>query len=102
MEARPRLTPAQRRALQEAAEAQREVTFGWTRGQAMAAWERMMDRLCKAGLMRVYPHGGYEITEAGRREAEALKGKTTIAGNGGAAEETGDAPAKQSAGESNP
>lgn len=62
-----RLTKAQKEALKRAAAAPREVTWGRQRGQAMAAWERMMLRLCETGLMRPYVHGGFEITDEGRR-----------------------------------
>jgi hypothetical protein len=38
-------------------------------GLGRSAWERMMSRLCAAGLFRPYAHGGYEITAEGRRAA---------------------------------
>jgi len=40
-----------------------------TRGLAASGWERMMGRLCEAGFFRPYVHGGYEITDEGRRAA---------------------------------
>jgi len=40
-----------------------------------ANWLRMMDRLCAAGLFRPYVHGGYEITDEGRKALETITDK---------------------------
>ena len=60
----PKFTPAQWRALEELGQGRAERL--WPRGQALAAWERMMNGLCARGLATPYVHGGYEITVAGR------------------------------------
>lgn len=46
------------------------VSWGKAKGFAMNRWQEMMERLCQRGLFRPYPHGGYEITEAGRKVYE--------------------------------
>lgn len=42
------------------------VEIRGTRGLAYSAKERMAKRLCEAGYLRPYVHGGYEITDSGR------------------------------------
>lgn len=59
------LTPAQKRALAEIA-TEAGYHKGWPKGLARAAWERCAAVLCTLGLARPYPHGGYEVTDAGR------------------------------------
>jgi hypothetical protein len=72
----PRLTRAEKSALEHAATVPREVTLGYNNGAAVAAKRRMYERLCAAGLMKPYVHGGYEITDAGRQAIDRDLPKT--------------------------
>lgn len=48
------------------------LEFYGTAGLRKSGWERMMQRLVEAGYFVPYVHGGYEITEEGRRVAQAF------------------------------
>jgi hypothetical protein len=62
-----RLTPAQSDTLAEAVRNKLGIVQYWTaNGLGSASKRRMFNRLCVVGLLREYPHGGYEITPAGR------------------------------------
>lgn len=59
-------TPAQEKVLGRLAR-EPYVTKTGGGGLGKAAWERMMARLVRAGIAEPYPHGGYGITESGRK-----------------------------------
>lgn len=60
------LTRAQAAQVHRAVDGNGLLEHRGTNGLARAAWTRMMERLCAAGIFRRYVHGGYEITDLGR------------------------------------
>ena len=66
-----KLTAAQKKALEAAAENHLGVVefggYGTGAGLARTTWDKMMAPLLAAGYIKPYPHGGHEITVAGRR-----------------------------------
>lgn len=79
---RKQLTQAQRRAVDSAfSKDTRRVERPITAGFAVAAWERMMEVLCEAGVFKPYSHGGaYELTESGVKLGRPRKGDAGTAG----------------------
>jgi uncharacterized protein YjhX (UPF0386 family) len=62
-----KLTKAQRRELQSAAQHRLGIVECYAvNGLAKENWRLMMERLRATGLVTVYAHGGYQITDAGR------------------------------------
>jgi hypothetical protein len=72
MKTMTKLTEAQRKALASSVNSrpiEGLITFqdaGVGIGLRRAGWYRMMEGLERKGLVAVYVHGGYEITEQGR------------------------------------
>lgn len=63
-----KLTAPQRRELEHAAKNKLGVVTSYTvNGLGRAQWKLMMERLRLAGLVTPYVHGGYQITDAGRK-----------------------------------
>lgn len=50
-----------------------DTVAGWG-GLQRAAWHARMSRYVADGWFKPYVHGGYEITEAGRKAMEAGRG----------------------------
>lgn len=65
---RAMLTQAQRKALRTADSRGVVMRPPLMNGFARASWERMMNRMVPT-YVTAYVHGGYELTDAGRREA---------------------------------
>lgn len=63
------MTKGQMRELQKAADSPIGVVESPINrpGFARQAWRNMMERAAEAGLCKRYVHGGYEITDAGRK-----------------------------------
>lgn len=73
------LTPKQREHLLAAADPANKlgvvdlIAYGPGSGLRQRGWNRVMWKLRDDGLVRRYVHGGYEITDFGRRVAAELR-----------------------------
>lgn len=73
-----KLTPAQRKYLKSAATSKLGVVAPSSlayRTYGNASFHRCMKGLCERGIVKPYVHGGYEITDDGRKVLDETDGK---------------------------